>query len=159
MARLPNCIWRLMREISLENLHLLPFWEHLRDSLFLSVTYSNKHTHTLTDPVRHNSHPITDLPLHCLPAIPFSPFHPLILILHPHLHSLTLLFPLTLSCSTAISLLHLAIKTSREVEEKIYSFFPTPTTLPPNDNHSGFLFFLFIHGLEIQSVQEGKGWN
>lgn len=146
-----------MREISLENLYLLLFREHLGDSLFLSVTYSNTHTPTHPDPLRHTSNPITDLPLHCRPVIPSSPLHPLIPFSTPHFHSLTPLFPLTLSCSTAISLLHFAINTSREVEENNILFLPRPP--PPNSNVPMFSLFLWKHVLESLSLREWQAWN
>lgn len=111
-----------MREISPENLYLSLFREHLGGTL--SVTWRHTHTHT---PL------VADPPLCPSAVCPSSPFHPSIpSSASPTLpRSLTPLFPLTLSCSTAISLLHLAIKTSRKVEEKENSLYFQPPVPPP----------------------------
>ena len=96
----------------------------------LSVTSTHTHTHTHIHAHTQGPPPPTttsqhhSLPLCCLPIIPSPP--------RRHLpHPLTPLFPLTLSRSTAISLLHLAIKTRGEAEEKNTLILSTPPPPPP----------------------------
>lgn len=132
-----------MREISPENLYLLLLGEHLVDSL---CCLSRPHTHT-HHPHSTPVHPTSQLRSTsvlsaCLPlSTSSSPS------LHHLLHSLTPLFPVTLSCSTAISLLHLAIKTRGKAEEKEYTFNPHPSfssnyCLPiSKTTFHGFFFF------------------
>lgn len=153
-----------MREISPENLYLLLLGEHLVDSL---CCLSRPHTHT-HHPHSTPVHPTSQLRSTsvlsaCLPlSTSSSPS------LHHLLHSLTPLFPVTLSCSTAISLLHLAIKTRGKAEEKEYTFNPHPSfssnyCLPiSKTTFHGFFFFIYaihMYVLEIQSLWEWQAWN
>lgn len=118
-----------MREISLENLYLLLLGEHLGDWLScLSATH--RHCRPPPSPLLHGAHH---------PAPTPSPLRHLA-------HSLTPLFPLTLSCSTAISLLHLAIKTRVEAKgENTLLYFHNPSSSSSYQQHnlSGFLYPFF----------------